>query len=455
MVTTQEAAERVEGNRLLGLLADVGLVAFGLVIVGLYSSWNRPIWLDEYLFFAFGAMSLLEVLTAIHGTATEINHGQTGLFILADWALLQVFGASGFAIRLPSLLAGGLLLFSAVLVLRFRGFGRPWQYLVMGLLACQAFLMYFVGEARPYLLLAATSVAALAYYQLDPARRRTWIGWFLVVAGIWIGALNHPYFPLMLGVVLVVSMLTAWRSGWLDKGWKSVVGFADPVAVLPAAGLYLVVGILTWLPSRPEFGYDPYSNMGSREVVIDAFWRDHFGVLWAYRGWFLAFAALVVVVLALSRFRGGLEVVAPLVLGVLALGTSFVVSAASYLSDYWILQRQWVAGIALFAVAVVWFIAQLSKSSGGRFRWVGSLPAVLVSAVVVVGLGNVWTGQMDRLASYAQQQEELRLEQRSLEQLVADGADWPYLANVNISRGGPVWPVFTDWYSRQAGMREE
>ena len=67
----------------------------------------------------------------------------------------------------------------------------------------------------------------------------------------------------------------------------------------------------------------------------------------------------------------------------------------------------------------------------------------------------MWTSQTDRLISYAQQSEELRLEQRSLEQLVDEGADWPYVANVNISRGGPVWPVFTDWYSRQAGMREE
>jgi len=455
MLTRQVVAERVSERRQVGLAADVGLVAFGLVIVGLYSSWNRPIWLDEYLFFAFGAMSFSEVLSAIHGTATEINHGQTGFFILADWALLQIFGASGFAIRLPSLLAGGLLLFSAVLVLRFRGFARPWQYLVMGLLACQAFLMYFIGEARPYALLAATSVAALAYYQLDPTRRRTWIGWFLVVSGIWIGALNHPYFPLMLGVVLVVSVWAAWRSGWLVNGWKSVVGFVDPIAVVPAAGLYLVVGILTWLPSRPEFGYDPYSNMGSREVVINAFWRDHLGALWAYRGWFLAFMALVAVVLLLSRFGSGLDLVAPFALGVLSLGTSIAVSAASYLSDYWILQRQWVAGIALLAVAVVWFLAQLSQSSAGRLRWVASLPGVLVGVLVVLALGSVWTGQTNQLISYSQQQGELMLEKRSLEQLVADGADWPYVANVNILRGGPVWPIFTEWYSRQAGMREE
>ena len=233
------------------------------------------------------------------------------------------------------------------------------------------------------------------------------------------------------------------------------MGFVDPIAVVPAAGLYLVVGTLTWLPSRPEFGYDPYSNVGSREAVVDAFWRDHFGVLWAYRGWFLAFTALVVVVLLLSRFSSSLDLVAPLVLGVLALGTSIAVSAASYLSDYWILQRQWVAGIALFAVAVVWFLAQLSKSSADRLKWVASLPGVLLGSAVVFGLGNVWTSQTNQLVSYAQQQRELTLEQRSLEQLVAESADWPYVANVNISRGGPVWPIFTEWYSRQAGMREE
>jgi hypothetical protein len=30
-----------------------------------------------------------------------------------------------------------------------------------------------------------------------------------------------------------------------------------------------------------------------------------------------------------------------------------------------------------------------------------------------------------------------------------------YAANVNVSRGGEVWPQFFDWYKNQAGMRPE
>lgn len=442
-------------RRLVGPFADVGLVALGVGVLALYSSWGRPIWVDEYLFYALGAMDVQEVLTVIHNTSSEINHGQTGAYMLADWGMLQLFGASSFALRLPSLLAGALLFFSAVLVIRSRGFARPWQYLVVGLLACQSFLMYFVGEARPYSVLAATSVAALAYYQLEPTRRRSFLGWFLIVLGIWLGAVNHPYFPLMLAVVIPVSLWTAHRSGWLGSSWREVLRFLDWPVLVVAAFLYVGVGALTWLRGTPDFGYDPFQILGSREATIDLFWRDHLGLLSGYRGWILPFLLLVVAVLALNRFRGVWNLVAPVALGVLAVGTSVAVSLASYLNDYWIIERQWVAGIALLAVAVVWFTAEIFTAAPGRLRWVSAVPGLALGLVVVQGLVGVWESQIGQLGSFAEQQEQIAADSRSLEQLISDGAEWPYIANVNISRGGEVWPVFTEWYGRQAGMREE
>jgi len=259
----------------------------------------------------------------------------------------------------------------------------------------------------------------------------------------------------MLFVVIVVSLWTAHGSGWLGSSWREALRFLDWPVLLVAALLYVGVGALTWLRGTPDFGYDPFQILGSRETTIDLFWRDHLGLISGYRGWILPFMILVVAVLALNRFRGVLSLVAPVALGALALGTSVAVSAASYLNDYWIIERQWVAGIALFAVAVVWFTADIFTSAAGGLRWISALPGVAVGLVVVQGLVGVWESQTDQLASYAEQQEQIAADSRSLEQLVSDGADWPYIGNVNISRGGEVWPVFTEWYGRQAGMREE
>ena len=97
---------------LLGLLAIVAVAAF--------AGFQRPLWIDEVLHFATGAMSFSDVMRTVDYTTIEINHGQTGVYILLDWLFLQIFGASAVALRVPSLIASGVLLWSSILFIRDR-----------------------------------------------------------------------------------------------------------------------------------------------------------------------------------------------------------------------------------------------------------------------------------------------------------------------------------------------
>jgi len=49
------------------------------------------------------------------------------------------------------------------------------------------------------------------------------------------------------------------------------------------------------------------------------------------------------------------------------------------------------------------------------------------------------------------------LDERSSFEIMTEfsDADMAYAANVNAVRGGDVWPEFTVWYWKQAGMRPE
>lgn len=435
-------------------LADLGLVLAGAVVLILYSSYGRPIWIDENLHFAMGQMDVGYVLKTIHNTTTEINHGQTGVYMFIDWILLRVLGANSVALRLPSLVAGGALLFCAVMFFRVRNFSYAWQYLILVVLAGQSFLMYFVGEARPYMFLAATAVATLAYYQYSPALRKSWVPRFIGIFGVCVGALMHAYYPLMLVIILFFSVSTAVRDGSLQRNTRSFLTFLNLPLLVTGAILYLAVGAFTWLRGTPEFGYDPFQSLGSPQGAVESLIRDHFSTIWDWGNTWIVLVLVVVISLSLGRFRGVGRLAAPLALLFLAVGSSFVVSLASYLRDYWIMERQWVAGIALGSVALVWFFAELYKAGSRTDSWALRVPAFVFAALALISCYGAVQGQISMLQSYREAKLALESDTRTLDQLISERSEWPYIANINIARGGQVWPIFTEWYGRQAGMRE-
>ena len=94
-----------------GWMANTFLALITAALLALFCSYNRPIWYDEFVNYAFaGFDGVLDAVQAFNKTSGGINLNQTGVYTLLDYWLLKAFGASAFWLRFPSLV-GGLFMF--------------------------------------------------------------------------------------------------------------------------------------------------------------------------------------------------------------------------------------------------------------------------------------------------------------------------------------------------------
>lgn len=441
-------------------IAKIGLWLLGALVLVLYMRPWRPIWLDEFLHFAMGGMTWEYALRTIDYTTIEINHGQTGIYMLVDWLLLQMFGASAVALRLPSLLAAGLLLAAAVSFIRLRGLGYLWQFVVILALALHSSLMFFTAEARPYMPLAAAGIAVLTYYQFDMASRRSFWPIFLGVSGIIGGALLHPYIIYIIAVLLPYSIWLAIRDGRIQLSISEVIRFANPWLLVSGALVFIIVGQLTWMRRILSFGYDPLELLASSwSQALEIATLNHFANRSTSLTWIVGLAALTLVVFILTKFRYSKAIIPPLVLLLLSIASSVTVSALSAYRDYWILERQWVAGVALTSVALTWFFAEVFRASQTRNRFLPALPTLAYILLVVIGSVSVflsqWQTNIQERSNYQQFIAEERSESELRPSELNDYDAFIYAANVNVARREPVWTMFVDWYDNLSGMRPE
>jgi hypothetical protein len=164
-----EPSSEVDKNegKLKGIAVPVLLGVLSTALIVLYASIGRPLWIDEFLHFAFGGFtSTLSAWHAIRHSMHAFNFGQTGVYMLVDYWLLKLFGANLIALRLPSTLSAALMLWAGFEFLTKRRYGTLWQLTLIVCYLGQATLMYYVGEARPYMALAGASVGAFTYYIL-------------------------------------------------------------------------------------------------------------------------------------------------------------------------------------------------------------------------------------------------------------------------------------------------
>lgn len=438
------------------MLPEIPLWIMALTAVTYLGLANKPIWLDEVLHFAMGSMSFEEVLRAIDYTTIELNHGQTGVYILTDWFLLQVFGASAFALRLPSLLAGLVMFWAAWTFIRNRGYAWPWQYLVFIALFSQLILMSYINEARPYLPLVASVVSMLVFYTATSEQRRLISVRVLGVLGIVIGATMHPYWILYWLILVVFGALVVFGQDREQLAKKNFLEFIGWRYVVPALALFLIIGQLTWMRLVREFDFDPYFMIGSRENAIDRFLINHiYGSLSALE-WVIVLVLLPATMLTIRPWAQLTFFWPPALLWLIGIGSSLAITYLSISRNYWIFERQWLPGIALSAIAIVWFVAELHRQAGPKnvLMWVS---VVGVSLIYMQGAWSSTQAMVNWKDSWHEQQLGFTQEERTLEELTTSMDDTMvvYAANVNVSRGGEIWPQFADWYKNQAGMRPE
>lgn len=438
------------------LKSNLTLTLTAAFCVLFFAPWNKPLWLDEGLHFSMGNMSLQQALQTVDFTTIEINHGQTGVYMLFDWLLMQAFGANLFFLRLPSLITGAVLLWALVLFLRGRSL--PWIWQFMGILAISStpVFIYFLGEARPYMALAGSAVCMLAYFAAPVNQREQMSMRIIGFLGIVVGSTFHPYWIYFLVLTAVFGYFLRWLNGSRPTGLKAIFRFAGGWLTVTALGLFLLVGQLTWMRWVREFAYDPFEMIGSSEIFWARFRVNH---VFADSTVLIAvFAIIGIAVLAVKRGKSVFRLaIPPIILYLLAVLSSLGVSFLSINRGYWIFERQWVAGAILSSIAILWFFGSIDREAITSRTWLLRLPSAFFLALVAFSFYGSVQSHLQNQDSWRMQLEAFAADERPIQEVMTEfsDADMVYAANVNAVRGGAVWPIFTDWYWMQAGMRPE
>jgi hypothetical protein len=440
-----------------GRLRFVPLVVFGVVLLVVYSALNRPLLYDEYVYFALGGLpSTVSVLEAILSTTTNVNQGVTGAYMLADYWLLNTFGASSTALRLPSLLFAAALLAYGAIFLRSRGAG-PWTLAALPvLLVTQELLMRYAGEARTYMPLAAAVIGLLAYYSLrgrspnDSSLLTPVVGWSAAI----IGVLFHPYIALYWPAIVAFSYFAFTPR---RHSVRNFISFAHPALVITGSVIFLVIGLLTWMRGRANANVDPFNFLpGPLPVEVAA--QNLYFLAESRFSLGMATALMLIWLGASLIARVSLGVlakilIAPVGLIVLAFLLALAVSFISIRADFWIFPRQWIASVALVVIAVLWgfsaWFGYLKQSLGkGSLRVMMTVTALLLIGMAVPSVTSQWQLLQDwQQRTLVTEQTQQQLAQRLETETILSDPEWIEFAQANIDQGGSVWPEFGRYYT--------
>ena len=418
--TTLKARDKI----LLTLLA-IGILA-------LYSSWGRPLWLDEYLHFVFGGFdSIGDAWAAVQTSTTNINHGQTGFYMMLDFALLKTFGANLFMMRLPSLLSGALLLFSAALFLRRKNLGVVAIAAAFLLLLAQPNLMYFAGEARPYMPMVASSMAALAYYSTSMHTRATTgmrvLGWGSM---IW-GALMMPYYVLYLPVIALTALLIAKVNGERPNFIKFINLPLQITSVILGTG----ISALTWLRGSPSFQRDPWLNI--RPLLDSLTAPQLIGLI--FIGALIVFTLWQGLIHSTNRAKLEKQLVSSALLILVMIAMSILFAALSLSQSYWILPRQFVASQAIITVAIIWMLASAVRANPHKYK---TALSVFFAVAIALVASRATINQIDSLRDWGNNGYPIEGKPGDAQFQIIDVGP----ANQNVLDGGPILEIFTKIY---------
>jgi hypothetical protein len=149
------------------------------------------------------------------------------------------------------------------------------------------------------------------------------------------------------------------------------------------------------------------------------------------------------------RWRPELRrLVPPLLLALAALAISATLSWISYRHHYWILDRQWIASLALMPIAVVWYLGELGRIADQRHPGLSGLLAVGCVAAFCETLHGLVPQKIATLRQDANRREIAAPAASPTAVVPTDNDGWVALANANIAAGGSVWPVFMKFYGR-------
>jgi Dolichyl-phosphate-mannose-protein mannosyltransferase len=237
------------------------LVLGGLIVVGLILRLivTRGIWLDE-------AISIHQAHLSLHDLFRNLYYGDRvpPLHHLALWLTIKIFGNSEFAVRLPSLIAGTLVI-PVLYELGRELYDRRTGLIAAGFAAISPLLVWYSQEVRMYSFVALFGLLALLM-QLRVIRDGTmgnWAAYILATAAL----LWSHYFGVLLIVVqqLIFVAVIFQRRQNKEPVRALALGFAYSAAILAMQLVPLVVFAHHQFQSTsnaagsPSGTYDPLS----------------------------------------------------------------------------------------------------------------------------------------------------------------------------------------------------
>ena len=253
------------------------LVLAGLILAGLALRLAVPrgIWLDE-------AISIHQARLSLHDLFLNLYNGdrQPPLYHLTLWLTIRAFGDGEFAVRLPSLIAGTLVI-PVLYELGRELYDRRTGLIAAAFAAVSPVLIWYAQEVRMYEFVALFGLLALLT-QLRVIRNGSmgnWAAYILATAALlW----SHYFGLLLIGVqqlIFVVVLIHRRRAGQPIK--PLALGFAYSAAVLAMQLVPLAVFAQKQFESTGAALGSPsgtYDALSFYAVVANMAWA-----LWGYQ----------------------------------------------------------------------------------------------------------------------------------------------------------------------------
>lgn len=255
--------------------ALIVLAALTLAGLGLRLLVTRGIWLDE-------AISIHQARLSLHDLFSNLYYGDRHppLHHLTLWLTVRAFGESEFAVRLPSLIAGTLVV-PALYELGRELYDRRTGLIAAAFAAVSPLLVWYSQEVRMYAFVTLFGVLALLT-QLRVIRKPSMGNWALYIlttaALLW----SHYFGLLLIGVQQVIFVVVLVHRRRSDEPVRALVlGFAYSLAVLVMQLVPLVAFAHNQFQSThaaagsPSGTYDPLSFYTVLANMSWALWGYH------------------------------------------------------------------------------------------------------------------------------------------------------------------------------------
>jgi len=213
------------------------LILGALVLVGLALrlAVNRGIWLDE-------AISIHQARLSLNDLFANLYNGdrQPPLYHLTLWVTIRAFGDSEFAVRLPSLIAGTLVI-PVLYELGRELYDRRTGLIAAGFAAVSPVLIWYSQEVRMYEFIALFGLLALLT-QLRAIRNGTMLNWAAYILATAALLWSHYFGLIVIAVqqlIFIGVLIQRRRSGQPIKALA--LGYAYSAAVLVMQLVPLIV----------------------------------------------------------------------------------------------------------------------------------------------------------------------------------------------------------------------